>query len=116
MNLTKRGAKSWRLKFDAGRDPATGKRITKYVTLRGTKQQAQAEATRILAGHSVGQFVDPHRETVAEFTTRWLRDWATDNISAKTYESYEGILRAHVIPRIGGIPIQRLRAAHLQGV
>jgi integrase len=115
-NLTRRGKKSWRLKFDAGRDPATGKRVTKFVTLRGSKAEAQAEAAKLIAGHSVGQFVDPHRETVAQFATRWLRDWAADNIGNRTYTSYEQILRKHVIPRIGGIPIQRLRAADLQGV
>jgi integrase len=113
-NLTRRGKTSWRLKFDAGRDLATGKRVTKFVTLRGSKQEAKAEATRILAGHSVGAYVDPHRETVSQFATRWLRDWAADNVSNKTFTSYEQILRKHVIPRIGGIPIQRLRAADLQ--
>jgi integrase len=113
-NLTRRGQRSWRLKFDAGRDPATGKRITKFVTLRGPRAAAQTEAARILAGHSVGAYVDPHKETVAQFATRWLRDWAADNVSNKTYTSYEQILRKHVMPRIGGIPIQRLRAADLQ--
>ena len=32
-NLTRRGERSWRLKFDAGRNPLTGKREIKYVTL-----------------------------------------------------------------------------------
>ena len=36
-NLTRRGKNSWRLKFEAGRDPITGKRFTKYVTLKGAK-------------------------------------------------------------------------------
>ena len=37
-NLTRRGERSWRLKFDAGRD-ADGRRISKYVTLRGTRHR-----------------------------------------------------------------------------
>ena len=48
-NLTRRGQTSWRLKFDIGRDPVAGRRITKFVTLRGTKAQAQAEASRIIS-------------------------------------------------------------------
>jgi hypothetical protein len=36
-NITRRGANSWRLKFDIGRDTA-GKRITRYLTVRGTKK------------------------------------------------------------------------------
>jgi hypothetical protein len=43
-NLTRRGQYSWRLKFDSGRDPASGRRVTKYVTLKGTKAQAKPEA------------------------------------------------------------------------
>jgi hypothetical protein len=43
-NLTRRGQTSWRFKFEAGTDAATGKRITKYHTLHGTKKQAQEQA------------------------------------------------------------------------
>jgi hypothetical protein len=64
-NLTRRGKASWRLKFDAGTDPASGKRLTKYVTLKGTKAQAQAEAAKIIASTVTGEFVDPSQETVA---------------------------------------------------
>ena len=42
-NLTRRGKSSWRLKFDLGTDPVTGKRLTQYETVRGTKKEAQAE-------------------------------------------------------------------------
>jgi hypothetical protein len=66
-NLTRRGKSSWRLKFDSGRDPDTGRRITKFVTLRGTKAQAQAEATKILAEVAAGTHVGPSKVTVGEF-------------------------------------------------
>src|SRR5438132_3053395 len=115
-NLTRRGERSWRLKFDAGRNPLTGKREIKYVTLKGTKAQAQAEATKILAGALTGAFVDPSRETVATFAERWLRDWGTQNLGGKAYERYGELLRKHVIPRVGGLPIQKLRAADLQAI
>jgi integrase len=38
--ITQRGKTSWRLKFDLGRDPLTGKRQTRYVTFKGTKREA----------------------------------------------------------------------------
>ena len=38
--IVRRGKKSWRLKFDIGTDPNTGKRITKYKTVRGTRKPA----------------------------------------------------------------------------
>ena len=35
--------------IDAGRDPDTGKRDTTYVTVRGTKREAQEELNRLLS-------------------------------------------------------------------
>jgi integrase len=115
-NLTRRGQHSWRLKFDAGRDPATGRRLIKYVTLKGTKAEAQRQAATVLAGAVTGEFVDVSRETVAQFVERWLRDWCASNISAKTLERYRELLRVHLIGRVGSVPIQKLRAADLQRV
>jgi integrase len=113
-NITRRGKSSWRIKFDVG--TTAGKRETKYVTVRGTKAQAQVEAAKIIASTSNGSFVDPSRETVASFAERWLRDWADQNVSNKTYTRYEQLLRKHVCVRIGSIPIQKLRPADLQGL
>jgi integrase len=113
-NLTRCGARSWRLKFDVGSDPVTGKRLTKFVTLKGTRTRAQA--TKILAGALSGDFVDPSRETVAGFAERWLRDWAKQNLGGKAFERYAGLLRKYVIPRVGGLPIQKLRAVDLQAI
>jgi hypothetical protein len=59
-NITRRGDRSWRVKFEAGeRDPATGKRRTRYVTVRGTKKHAQRELYRLLAEVGNGTAVDP---------------------------------------------------------
>jgi integrase len=61
-SLTKRGRHSWRYKFDAG--TTTGKRETKYITLHGTRRQAQEEAAKIMASVATGTHVDPSTETV----------------------------------------------------
>jgi integrase len=113
-NLTRRGKSSWRLKFEVGRDPITGRRSTKFVTLRGTKAQAQTEAVRIIAAAAAGQHVDSSRETVSQFVERWLRDWANNNVSNKTWTRYAQLLRKHLASRLGSVPIQKLRAVNLQ--
>jgi integrase len=112
-NITRRGKTSWRIKFDVG-TTAAGKRETKFVTIRGTKAQAQAEAAKIIASTTTGQFVDPSKETVAQFAERWLRDWADDNVSNKTWTRYAQLLRGHLATRVGHLPLQKLRAADLQ--
>src|SRR5262245_44482778 len=112
-SLTRRGERSWRFKYDV---PGNGKRGTRYVTLRGTKAQAQAEAAKILASVAGGTHVDPSAETVAEFIERWLRDWADSNVSNQTWVGYAQMLRKHLVSRVGSVPIQKLRAADLQAV
>lgn len=114
-HLMRRGERSWRLKYDL--PTTTGKRReTRYVTLHGTKKEAQEEAARILASVTNGQHVDPSRESLGQFAERWLRDWAAQNVSNKTFTRYEQLLRKHICARVGSVPIQRLRAVDLQGI
>jgi integrase len=114
-HLTRRGQRSWRLKYDLGTDGA-GKRQTRYATLRGTRAEAQAQAAKILATVAEGTHADPSHETVAEFVERWLATWANDNTSHATWTSYSQLLRKHLVARLGARAIQKLRAADLQAV
>jgi integrase len=113
-HIRRRGKRSWEIKFDLGTDPATGKRLTRYYSFKGTKAEAEAEAVKIIATTTNGQYVETSKTTVREFVERWLRDWATPNVSNKTYARYEQLLRKHVCGRIGERRIQKLRAADLQ--
>src|SRR5262249_320372 len=114
-HLMRRGERSWRLKYDL--PTTTGKRReTRYVTLHGTKKEAQEEAARILASVTNGQHVDPSRESLGQFAERWLRDWAAHNVSNKTFTRYEQLVRKHICARVGSMSIQRLRAVDVQGI
>ena len=112
-HVRRRGERSWELKFDTGRDHA-GRRRIRYVSFKGTKREAEIELARLVTQHVAGESVDPSKATVAEFAERWDRDWANLNVGAKTLERYRGILQLHIVPHIGAMPIQKLRAAHLQ--
>src|SRR5437868_6904424 len=95
-NITRRGTHSWRMKFEAGeRDPVTGKRKTRYATVRGTKKDAQRELIRLLAEVESGGTVDPSRVTVAEYLRSWL-DTAND-LSPKTLERYRQLAEQQII-------------------
>jgi integrase len=111
--LVRRGKHSWRFKYDV---PGNGKRETRYVTLHGTRREAQAEAAKIVASLATGLHVDPSTETVAAFVERWLKDWAAANVSNQTYEGYAAMLRKHLSSRVGQMAIQKLRAADLQAI
>ena len=40
-HIRPRGAGSWEIKYDVGRDALTGRRITRYRTIHGSKRDAQ---------------------------------------------------------------------------
>ena len=44
-HIQRRGKSSWRLKFEGGRDPETGRRKPQYVTVRGTKAAARRSSS-----------------------------------------------------------------------
>lgn len=111
-NITRRGKSSWRLKFEGGEpDPRTSKRQTRYVTVRGTKKDAQRELTRLLAEVDNGTSVDPSKVTIAEYFRGWLD--ADQSLSPKTMERYRQLTERQIIPHLGLTPLQKLRPAQV---
>jgi integrase len=107
-NITRRGKSSWRLKFDLGTDSVTGKRNTQFVTVRGTKKEAEAELNRRLHQVEEGTFIEKSATTVAEYARHWLAAIAPAKASAKTLERYGEIVELHIVPRLGNIALQKL--------
>jgi integrase len=103
-----RGGGTWELKFDLGTDPLSGRRITKYRSFKGTKREASAELAKLVAGAADGTTLDPIKTTLGEFLDRW-QAWAATQVSAKTLERYQGLLRHQVRPYIGHARMQKLK-------
>jgi len=112
-HIRRRGERSWEVKFDLGSDPITGKRETRYASIKGTKREAQAELIRLMDAVRRGDYIDPSKVTVSEFLDRWEKDWAANNVSPKTRERFSQLIMHQVLPHLGNIPIQKLRAVHL---
>ena len=112
-HIRRRGEESWELKYEAGTDPRTGKRITKYQSFKGTKREAQAELIRLMDAVRRGDYIDPSKVTVSEFLNRWDKDWAANNVLPKTRERFSQLIMHQVQPHLGNMPIQKLRAVHL---
>jgi integrase len=112
-HIRRRGERSWEIKFDLGNDPQTGRRLTRYHSFKGTKRDAQAELTKLMAGAADGNYVNPSKATLAEYLDRWERDWAAVNVSPKTVERYAELLKHHVRPHLGAVRLQKLRPVNL---
>ena len=113
-NLTRRGVRCWRLKYDLAAGPdGTGE--TRYATLKGTKAQAQAQAAAIIASIGAGIHVDPDNSPFQPFIERWL-DGVKDRVGNRTFDRYREFLRRHVGARVGHVPVQKLIAGDLMAV
>jgi len=112
-HIRRRGEGSWELKYEAGTDLRTGKRITRYQSFKGTKREAQTELIRLMDAVRRGDYIDPSKVTVSEFLDRWEKDWAANNVSPKTRERFSQLIAHQVQPHLGNMPIQKLRALHL---
>jgi integrase len=113
-HVRKQGKDSWELKFDLGRDPVSGKRITKYATFRGTKKKAEEELTRRLGQRDRGTFLEPTKQTVAQYLRHWLDADIDRRLAARTAARHRGIVEKNIIPKLGSIPLRSLTAAHIE--
>ncbi len=74
-----------------------------------TRKEAEAARVKALATIQDGTFVQPERMTVAEFLTdEWLPSRRPPVLEESTHHSYERYIRLHVLPHIGGLPLQQL--------
>lgn len=113
-HIRKRGKESWSIIIDLGRDE-TGKRRQKWATVRGLRADAERELRRLLTSLDQGTFVEPNKLVVGEYLEQWLKNYAKSSVSGKTFERYADIVRSHLIPAFGSIPLLKLQPLHIQG-
>jgi integrase len=114
-NLIQRSEGSWSIVLYLDRDPITGKKRQKWHTYRGNKKGAEKELTRLVHEVNTGAYVEPAKLTVATYLERWLADYAKTNVSGKTFERYSEIVKKHLVPALGSVPLCQLKPLHIQG-
>ena len=111
-HIRQRAKGSWEITIDIGTDPSTGSRQRHFETVRGAKKDAQRRLVEVLSSMEKGGYVRPKRLTVAEWLEQWLATYVT-SLSPQTVESYQMIIRHHLIPALGAIPLNQLQPQHL---
>jgi integrase len=111
-HIKTRSKGSWTIILNLGRDPATGKRKQQWVTVRGTKKQAETRLAELLNQMDTGGFIKPTKETFGSFLQRYLDDYISTQIRATTLEAYQQRGK-HLIDGLGHIPVSELREEHL---
>jgi integrase len=103
----------WMASITIGRDPATGK--VKRASFYGkTRQEAADQLAHALSDLGRGAFVAPHKLTVGQWLETWLQEYKRPQVRPLTFDNYERIVRCHLIPTLGHIPMKELRPENVQ--
>jgi len=80
-----------------------------------TKRDAENHLTQVEGSKLAGGYVDPRRARVT--TGEWVDQWLSTkaNITPKTRERYEGIVREHIRPKWGRVALADVTHASVQG-
>lgn len=118
-SLKQRYKGSWSIILDLGYeiDQQTGnrKRKQKWVTVRGTKRDAEAKLVELLNKVNNNDLVEPSKITLGE----WLDEWVERAIKPpikrlRTYETYQSLIKCHLKPNLGSIRLKDLDQVHLE--
>jgi integrase len=109
-----KNSNSWNIVLNLGRDPQTGKRRQQWITVKGTKKDAERQLMAELARLDSGTYVKPNKLTLGAYLEQWLDDYARLNVRPRTYERYCEIVRKYLVPALGSIPLTELKPHHVQ--
>ncbi|EIE97358.1 tyrosine-type recombinase/integrase [Saccharomonospora glauca] len=100
--------KRWRVRWI---DPETGQTRTQLFDRRADAERHDAN---MRADISRGQYVDPRagKLTVAEYAEHWRR---TQLHRQSTAERTERVIRRHIVPVLGALPLAQVRSSHIRG-
>ena len=103
----------WMASISIGHDPTTGK--LKRVSFYGkTRKEGADLLAQALGDLHHGAFVALHKLTVGQWLETWLRDYKQAKICPLTFDNYERLIRGHLLPTLGTIPLKELRPEHVQ--
>ena len=109
--IRKRDKDVWQLVVDLPKDPISGKRRQRYVTVHGSKRRADFELQKLLseAQHSRARDSSVLVESA-------IREWITlvsQNLSPTTVRGYMGWIDLKIVPALGMLALAEVTAAHL---
>lgn len=78
-----------------------------------TKAEAQAHVREALHTVQIGDYVERSPLTVSEYLQQKWLPIVKNSLRPSTFDSYQRMLRLHVIPRLGRLHLQNLSVKHL---
>ena len=109
----KRGKNSYELRVSGGTGP-DGKR-RRYIKTVKAKNDREAEKLLALFVAEVekGEYIEPSRLTLEEFSQRWLRDYVDKKLAPITQRTYRDKLEKRILPALGHLTLEQIKPLHL---
>lgn len=89
-----------------------GRRVRRSV-YGNTRKEVQEQTAELLRQHNQGVLNWERSTTTGEYLTGWAQVWAS-RVRPKTAVFYEGIVRRHLVPVLGPIPLDKLTPLHVE--
>ena len=97
-------------------DLATGKTKPQWVGGFDSEKSAKLARDKARVSLSSSTYVSPSKATVGEYLRTWINEVHASQLKATTLERYKQVINKHLIPELGAIKLQDLRASHVQAL
>ena len=95
-------------------DLATGKTKPQWVGGFDSEKSAKLARDKARVSLSSSTYVSPSKATIGEYLSTWINEVHASQLKATTLERYKQVINKHLIPELGAIKLQDLRASHVQ--
>lgn len=113
--IRQRSKGSWTIQVYGGRDPVSGKELRIARTVKGTKKHAELALAKLISSVETGVDFNATKLNVADYAAKWLAS-KRHKVRPKTIERYSDLMRLHIVPVIGNVPLLKLKPLHLEKV
>ena len=105
----------WEARVTVGTNPGTGKPVRRSL-YGATQKEVRQKMTAVLRELDRGTYQTPNKTTVAAWFREWLDVFCTNKVKLLTLQSYEGIVKNHIVPAIGSLELQAVKGTHIQKI
>jgi integrase len=90
-----------------------GRRVRKHV-MGHSRAEVKDKMAALMRAHEEQRPIPDQRAKVGPYLRRWLDEVAKPTLRASTYDSYDDILRLHLVPGLGHLALAKLTPADVQ--
>lgn len=105
----------WEARVTIGTNPATGKPVRKSL-YGATQKEVKQKMTALLSELDKGTYQEPSKMTVSQWFDEWMSTFVEPTLKPTTVEGYSKIIRNHIKPNIGALPLCTVRGTHVQNI